>query len=103
MSSGELVRPNPLPGVLWALVGGFYTAMVAFLMIASADWQTRAILSVVALIPVLLVLLLVAVWRLVHGPARWSFGVLHWLLFLSPTAALLAFAAVTLASGRSLS
>jgi hypothetical protein len=100
MSTAELARRTPLPGILWALVSGLYFALVGFLMIAAVDWQTRAILGFAALIPLMLVLLL---WRLVRGPAHWSFGSLHWLIFFSPTAALLALAAVTLMGGQSLS
>jgi hypothetical protein len=103
MSTAELARRTPLPGILWALVSGLYFALVGFLMIAAVDWQTRAILGFAALIPLMLVLLPLLVWRLVRGPAHWSFGSLHWLIFFSPTAALLALAAVTLMGGQSLS
>jgi hypothetical protein len=103
MSSAELVRRNPLPGILWALVSGLYFALVGFLMISAVDWQTRAILGFAAQIPLLLVLLPLLVWRLVRGPAHWSFGTLHWLIFFSPTAAVLVFAVVALTGGQSLS
>jgi hypothetical protein len=103
MSSAELARRNPLPGILWALVSGLYFALVGFLMIIAVDWQTRAIMGYAALIPLMLVLLPVRVWRLVRGPAQWSFGGLHWLIFFGPTAALLVLAVVALLGGKSLS
>ena len=103
MSTAEFARRSPLPGILWALAGGLYFALVGFLMITAVDWQARAILGLAALIPLMLVLMPLLVWWLVRGPAHWSFGRMRWLIFFSPTVALLALAGVTLMGGKSLS
>ena len=103
MASAGTARRNPLPGILWALAGGTYFALFGFLMFAGTDWPARALLALVVMLPVLVVTLLVGFWRLIRGPAHWSFARLHWALFFSPTAALLVLAAVALMTGRSLS
>jgi uncharacterized membrane protein YczE len=103
MTSAGTARRNPLPGVPWALAGGTYFALFGFVILIGTDWVTRALVGLLAMLPVLVVATLVGVWRLMRGPAHWSFSRLHWILFFMPTAALLVLAAAALMTGRSLS
>jgi hypothetical protein len=55
------------------------------------------------MLPAMVVALLTGLWRRLRGPARLSFTRLHWVVFFTPTAALLILAAVAVVTDRSLS